>query len=558
MSTPNVHLAFQGGGAKLAVMLPVADAFSTAQKNGRINIAKLAGTSAGSICAALVATEADFEEVRKYIVANGTSLLSKLVPAEAAALATRLRSQKKFGWRDAVTHRKFLWNTLYHGQPILNHEELNSFVKGLLRAGTGSDLHYIENCNSELTIISSNIVDSIGVAQKNGDLRSAIIDSCSLPVILRSFSSLSGTHHVDGGLCDNLPVEGLMSDPTAPVFAVFPRQVRDIVKIDNIAKYIVSLLSASINHNVTRSMAMVPKPMRFEVETDLSLLDFDAAVQKLSDVNWYNAEKSRALARLENFSKSFGVTTSPHQARVIGNVSVQEYESCLASITNTFVESFDVLKARFLVRVNSDVRYQSTNEILNRPADTVTRTTELKALQDGPQFYRANIITNEDSVIPTVWSARNITRETEIPIRALPLGKRSTSTNSPRHCLIEFVDAAKHISKDDRIEVEGVYHAPRQSDLHKLNLGQTDFFGYTNSQRKSVGVAQLILVHPKRLGYATMSVEPHRSTRHDLQKITFTNNERSFAGEDAEVTGVFVNDLKMDETLFVNVSIVPS
>jgi predicted acylesterase/phospholipase RssA len=54
MSIPNVQLAFQGGGAKFAAMLPVADAFVTAQASGDVKIKAVAGTSAGAICAALV------------------------------------------------------------------------------------------------------------------------------------------------------------------------------------------------------------------------------------------------------------------------------------------------------------------------------------------------------------------------------------------------------------------------------------------------------------------------------------------------------------------------
>jgi hypothetical protein len=47
------------------------------------------------------------------------------------------------------------------------------------------------------------VVASEAVEHKKGPLIPALTDSCA-PIIFRSFASLAGSHHVDGGLCDNL------------------------------------------------------------------------------------------------------------------------------------------------------------------------------------------------------------------------------------------------------------------------------------------------------------------------------------------------------------------
>ena len=55
MVPPKLQFAFQGGGAKFISMLPVAAAIKDLAAEEKISIATLAGTSAGAICAGLVA-----------------------------------------------------------------------------------------------------------------------------------------------------------------------------------------------------------------------------------------------------------------------------------------------------------------------------------------------------------------------------------------------------------------------------------------------------------------------------------------------------------------------
>ena len=222
MSIPNVQLAFQGGGAKFVVMLPVADAFLTAQEKwGKVRIKAVAGTSAGAICAALVACKADFSKVQSFLKDDGDAWISKLIPPDLQPLAGRRTPPRWWQWL-RFKYLKLFYDVLWKGKPILQGDALFDFLKALFERSTGLSDQKIEKCTSKLTIIASNIVASKAVEHESGDLVSALTDSCALPIIFRSFSSLAGTHHVDGGLCDNLPVERLRSDVEAPVFAIYP------------------------------------------------------------------------------------------------------------------------------------------------------------------------------------------------------------------------------------------------------------------------------------------------------------------------------------------------
>ena len=77
MPPPKLQFAFQGGGAKFIAMLPAAAAISHFAKKGKIDISAVAGTSAGAICAALIAANCDFEKLATSSERTGT-LTSKL------------------------------------------------------------------------------------------------------------------------------------------------------------------------------------------------------------------------------------------------------------------------------------------------------------------------------------------------------------------------------------------------------------------------------------------------------------------------------------------------
>lgn len=547
MSIPSIQLAFQGGGAKLAVMLPVADAFITAQSRGLVKVKAVSGTSAGAICAALVACGANLIDVRRFLVDHGDNWIAALVPPE---LQNSISDGEKIGWLSMLFHLKKIRAVLFKGEPVLNSKALTDFLRELIKAGTGSYSQKIETCEAKLTVIASNIIASQAVRHSNGDLVSALADSCSLPILFRSFNSLSQSHNVDGGICDNLPVEELLKDRQTPVFAIFPTSTLDVPLISNIVAYFLALLSASINHGVARSIAMVSAPFRFELSTDLGLLDFKKALEHLKNQDWYESRKAEALNRIESFSKSFGVTNSPHEARVLDVVDIGQYEDALTELTAAFASKFEVCRARFAVRVNCDKRLADGDTLKARIADTVTRLTEIKILVDDVMCYRANLAMDDDTVVPTVWSARNKTTGIDIPIRALPLKPRDYGGGKAKHCLIQFVNPKKYLTKDDIVEIRSVYHSTSAADMSPLNKGQSDFFGFTNTDLNSITRAELILFYPQRLGQLMILSHPQRSTRLDGKKIEFEKSQTDMIENGFDAVGIFVNNLRQGEKLF--------
>jgi predicted acylesterase/phospholipase RssA len=558
MSIPTIQLAFQGGGAKLVAMLPIAGAFRQAERDGLISIKRVSGTSAGAICAALVATQADFGAVRRFLIDHGPTHLSLLIPSHIARMAAKSKSRGKVGLLDLIRNPGMLKKVLLTGEPLLHNSRLKTFVNGVLAAGNADFPRLIEDCQVELIVTASDIVNSTGIRHERGDLITAVEDSCSLPVLLRSFGSLAQTHYVDGGLCDNLPIDCLINDNQSPIFAVYPDGSEGPRSNGNILSYFVSLLSASINHNVKRSIDMIGKPYRFGAATDVGLLDFDQAITKLANESWYKIAFDDALGRIASFSKSYGFTLAPSQSRIADSTDINQFRATLLNLTDPQPgqpHKFQCLKGKFVVRVNHDRRLSTESPRGRREPDTITRISQMKVLSDDVSYYRASVNVSEESIVPTIWSARNLTQKCDIPIKALSLSPGRLANIPMRHCLIEFVDHRKNLLAGDVIELQSTYAVPHGSDLRKLNMGQPDYFGFSNTTGVQIEEAELILVFPKSLGTFRLHPDDERSrglteraTALDLQT---SDNWMMEVGQQA--VGIAVKKMPPEAALFATI-----
>ncbi len=541
MSIPNIRLAFQGGGAKLAAMLPYADAFYTAHYEGTVNIRSVSGTSAGAICAALVATEADFESVRDYLIEKGPNHLSKLVPGQVASLAKNFKVNENLSWWQILKNVELFNDILFSGNPILQSDALKDLISGVFSKANGVNSHNINDLNIDLFVSASDISKSRGVTHSSGNLLAALVDSCSLPVLLRSFSDLSATHYVDGGLCDNLPVDCLIGPHQDSIFAVFPSSKPIEQKIDNFLKYLSSLLSASINHSATRSVKRVSKPFQVEVQTDLDLLDFKEAIDAISDENWYDAEKNRILKRLENFSLAYGGSISPNEARVADVQEIDSYHRLLSNLTQKQSQELKSISGQFIVKVNSD---KVNNVDGEREPDTITRVSNFEILEDDVEFYRTNVKVASDSIVPTIWSVKNLTKDLEIPISALPLNLVTKEGLEVRECLIEFVDRSL-IEKGDIIQIQSIYHTAGDENMSKLNRREMDYFGFRHAGIDTLGVADLILIYPKKLGNLRLLLDTDRSK--NIESTPFLKGDLSdlqrYVGQKDRITGLSLKNM---------------
>jgi predicted acylesterase/phospholipase RssA len=74
-----IHVVFQGGGARFMALLAAAEALQELQTTNDLRIASVSGTSAGSLAAAMVATNQPIDRFKSRIKMGGTLVGTNLV-----------------------------------------------------------------------------------------------------------------------------------------------------------------------------------------------------------------------------------------------------------------------------------------------------------------------------------------------------------------------------------------------------------------------------------------------------------------------------------------------
>src|SRR3989442_9107102 len=181
-----VQLAFQGGGAKIVALLAAAEAVQELEKKSEVKVTRLAGTSAGAIVAALLAAEVSIPAVRDRLRSQyGQNLIAKF-PKKSSLTAVIQALQGKRFWNDAP---------------------LAEWLETELGA-----VRQFSDLKRKLFVYSANLEAGGAEVQISSDLVTALLESAGLPFCFRTWRSGGQTINVDGGLCQNLPVDDLLAD----------------------------------------------------------------------------------------------------------------------------------------------------------------------------------------------------------------------------------------------------------------------------------------------------------------------------------------------------------
>ena len=114
-------------------------------------------------------------------------------------------------------------------------------------------------------------------------------------------------------------------------------------------------------------------------------------------------------------------------------------------------------------------------------------------------------------------------------------------------CMLQFVDAAQHMSVGDEIEIQCVYHSREGEDFSRLNLGKSDTIGLGNTGDR-VPSAELILIYPKRIGKVSMLFDAESSERilGGTEQIEFSELERKYIGVGNDIVGLRASDFQSE------------
>jgi predicted acylesterase/phospholipase RssA len=504
MPPPPIQVAFQGGGARFVEMLPIAHALADAHRDKIVQIRRVAGSSAGSICAALIASGADFKKARDFIVKDGLT-----------SAQTMRRWSSNFGhgaWSDRVRFAAALV-LAQRGTPLLRTEILIDFLNDLFAKATTAGPILIESINSKpggikLAITGSDLSRSEGVLFESGNLIEKIANSSAIPFAFRTYLDVKTSPYVDGGLCENLPVERLLAeeDSDGRIFCVsivdeeaqpyIPKGIKD---------YCLQLISASMNHNVERAKRLVGLSNVIETKTKLKTFDFEGAVKKLADEKFYEDSYEDAQKNMHHFAQLHSNVSGPSPSVLSGRVSSPMIMHSLFRVFETSLSKpeWTYKKAAFVVRADS-LKTTPPNGL--KAADHIIRIATIQAKDKNLVCFNSSAMLDAGrSILPTLWTCYNETKAQELPVQVIPVGKASAKDIG---VLVFFESPVQSIDAGDVVTIHSHYLV--DEGMEGLKSG-SDYISIKSPHPIPIESTDIVLAYPSSFG--NVSAGPQASMK---------------------------------------------
>ncbi len=528
MAAPNVQISIQGGGAKLATLLPAIDGALEADQNGIVKITRVSGSSAGAIAAALIAAKADFTKLSRVLQEPELqALIGKLNKKLSAVVPER---RKVRYWKLA----RLVWS-ITRGSSIEDINDLRNILEYLFRElcgfvpSTFDDLH--RRTGIHLKVTSSDLLGQQGRPVENGPVITAILDSCALPFFYRNFRDLASNAVIDGGICDNLPVQYLKDKKNSfgEIFAICLTQggkVEGSYPIPtNIFSYAWSIWSAVANDAVRRTKEMLNSAHIIDLESDVALTDFTGAFNMMREREKYQAIKDRVVTKFADYAKlqSFGDTSE--KVTISGHLDAKEMMSALFGVYKQHFETTDykIVRASYIVRADSLDKLTGGK---SRRADQVTREVVLelpidpgKSLACLRSFIDSD---NRDSgaYTSTRWTVEFMHSKRKIKPIIIPADDPNDDLGNAIDCLLFFDEPLKGNDIDGyHIRISSHYAKP--GAMLPLELKGSDFIAAENGHPMTVDRLDIVFCVPKQVGPIAVGRDPKYS---NVEKGTATTD----------------------------------
>jgi predicted acylesterase/phospholipase RssA len=257
MPPVRLQLALQGGGARLYALLATLEVVQELQRNDKIKVTRVAGTSAGALAAALFAADVDMSKLRQRIIDNRTRL-ERLVPSPTYFLGARC---------------------FFTGRPMVDMEPLRKVLNEIFK---DKQVQSFDELPTPLYVLATNLTNSSTHVHSGQDnVVTAVLNSCAIPFYFRGPGQKSGPDLlVDGGICENFPVDVLRphEDKDGPVVGVSFRPNPTPGTPYSTAGFAMALLNAAMDNSVRRAQRQLGNKFLFSIETDIGTFDFPAAL----------------------------------------------------------------------------------------------------------------------------------------------------------------------------------------------------------------------------------------------------------------------------------------
>ncbi len=270
-------------------LIAALEALCDLERHGLIRIHRMAGTSAGALAAAFYARgmtdpKADPDRPRANRLEDLESFLRGLKDQLAGERGRKLAKEFRCPLY-AIPYRALrFW---FAGRPLWRDRELQKWLYQ----------EFGQLSFAKLNLPVSVVTTVLGAArheirEKASPIAQALLDSAGLPFLFRNWTG-SGEVFVDGGLCNNLPVQCLLQDRDTfesslqlppnqrlVTFAIsFEQEFKEAPR--SALQFAKGLLLAPIDDSVIRARAALGDPnLVLCLETSLKTFDFSKAFSK--------------------------------------------------------------------------------------------------------------------------------------------------------------------------------------------------------------------------------------------------------------------------------------
>jgi predicted acylesterase/phospholipase RssA len=461
---PKVQVVFQGGGARVAALLAAAHALREAEADGRLVVSRVAGASAGAIAAVLFASDVELAEVRAQLLARGDKGIARMFPRRG-----------RFGhfFRAA------------RGMPLYDVAKLRALLEPFVAP--------------ERTLDGLRIPTQVAVTDHSSGLKkilsgetsalTAIVDSSALPFVFRSANMLATNPHLDGGICENLPADDLISkqDQYGPVIGIsFPRTTRTVVA--GPVQLAARVMELAIDNSVNRAIAHIGEESVCRLDTKLDTFDFARICERgLSDDPYH-----RIRAQTQEWLDSWIESRTFRRPRVALELSAPEFKARISDIHDALETPTTILRSTMIAVVSAD----------KAKPDEVFNQRKILAHADM-RVLRASIGTSAVPADEGEWSIFESAGQEIKGCISVPMADRVVR-DTYRTIMLFFPTPLK----------AGAHYMIRRSSMmygafDDLRNGSRDFLSHTHTfQKAPAKESDLVLVVPDRWTVENISFGP--------------------------------------------------
>lgn len=264
-----LQIALQGGGAKIFSLLAAMQAVQEYQKKGKIKVTRIAGTSAGAFAGCLFGAGIDLAAFREELrVGLAKTIISPFTPP------------------GSLKYLALLW-----GKPLWSTAPLKASLADIFRRHTKKEALKIKDLTPEILVTHAKLNerrrDIHGPEEYVVD---ALLDSAGIPFCFRTWKG-PRANIVDGGICENLPVEALVehSKPSdGQIIAIsFDPKLPD--EPTNLAQFSIALLDTAIDSSMSAARFRLGADAVLPLPQPVGTFEFEKALKEGLDSRYDEA-----------------------------------------------------------------------------------------------------------------------------------------------------------------------------------------------------------------------------------------------------------------------------